>query len=165
MITIDLERCTGCGACLEVCPTRALFLVDGKAMLDSTLCRECEACLGACPCGAITLAVREETGPRWDRIPAAQPQALTRSGREIVPIGPAPAPSSWTSRALPMFSAAVAWAGREILPWLTGMLVDRLDRQTTRPSTTGASRGPTTRSSRSGDSRRRSRYRRRGGRC
>ena len=32
MITIDLARCNGCGACVEVCPEGALYLVDDKAM-------------------------------------------------------------------------------------------------------------------------------------
>ena len=60
MITIDTERCDGCGACVEVCPTGALYLVAGKAAMDGTLCRQCEACLTACPNGAIILAVQGE---------------------------------------------------------------------------------------------------------
>ena len=64
MLTIELDRCDGCGACVEVCPEGAISLVDGVARIDSGSCTECEACVQACPTGAIKvarlIAVREE---------------------------------------------------------------------------------------------------------
>lgn len=45
----------GCGllyrmrlVCVEVCPTRAITLVDGKACVDVKLCVGCEAFVDAC---------------------------------------------------------------------------------------------------------------------
>lgn len=52
---IDSALCTGCGACLDDCPTGALSLQDGKASADLTLCVGCGACLRTCPAGAVSL--------------------------------------------------------------------------------------------------------------
>ena len=53
---IDLERCTGCGRCIESCPTDALGSVDGKAALVAPdACTYCTACQDVCPENAITL--------------------------------------------------------------------------------------------------------------
>jgi len=43
VIYVDEERCTGCGLCVEACPTGAIRLVDGVAQVEQGLCRECEA--------------------------------------------------------------------------------------------------------------------------
>jgi electron transfer flavoprotein alpha subunit len=56
---IDLERCTGCEACLEACPFNALEMHEGKARVNDQ-CTLCGACLEACPAGAITLPPLEE---------------------------------------------------------------------------------------------------------
>ncbi len=60
IITIDQDRCTGCGLCIPNCPEGAIQLIDGKARLISDLfCDGLGACLGHCPEGAITLEERE----------------------------------------------------------------------------------------------------------
>jgi len=53
---IDVDLCTGCGRCVEECPTQALLLVAGKASLAfPTRCTYCTACEDICPEGAIAL--------------------------------------------------------------------------------------------------------------
>jgi ferredoxin len=60
IITIDEEKCTGCGQCIPDCPEGALQLLDGKARLISDLfCDGLGACIGTCPEGAITVTERE----------------------------------------------------------------------------------------------------------
>jgi|Deesub1362A_J573_1020465.scaffolds.fasta_scaffold00347_27 NAD-dependent dihydropyrimidine dehydrogenase PreA subunit len=59
IITIDEEKCTGCGLCVPGCPEGALQVIDGKARLVSEpLCDGLGACLGHCPEGAITVEER-----------------------------------------------------------------------------------------------------------
>jgi NAD-dependent dihydropyrimidine dehydrogenase PreA subunit len=60
IITIDQEKCTGCGLCIPNCPEGAIQIIDGKARLVSDLmCDGLGACLGHCPEGAITVIERE----------------------------------------------------------------------------------------------------------
>jgi NAD-dependent dihydropyrimidine dehydrogenase PreA subunit len=60
IISIDAEKCTGCGQCIPDCPEGALQLIDGKARLVSDLfCDGLGACIGTCPEGAISVVERE----------------------------------------------------------------------------------------------------------
>jgi ferredoxin len=60
IITIDEEKCNGCGLCIPNCPEGALQVIDGKARLISDLfCDGLGARIGHCPEGAITLTQRE----------------------------------------------------------------------------------------------------------
>lgn len=158
MITIDLERCTGCDACVEACPAGALYLVEGRATLDGTLCREYEACmaacLAACPEGAITLTAQEEPVAEAARLPALRPEP------ELLRVRTSPAPVPLRSRALPVVGAALAWAGREILPRVADLMLDTLDRQTTRRQARDGARGRGALASGAKEGRRRHRRRR-----
>ncbi len=60
IITIDEEKCNGCGLCIPNCPEGALQVIDGKARLVNDLfCDGLGACIGHCPEGAITVEKRE----------------------------------------------------------------------------------------------------------
>jgi NAD-dependent dihydropyrimidine dehydrogenase PreA subunit len=60
IISIDENKCTGCGQCIPDCPEGALQLIDGKARLVSDLfCDGLGACIGTCPEGAISVIERE----------------------------------------------------------------------------------------------------------
>ena len=60
IITIDEEKCTGCGNCIPGCPEGALQVIDGKARLISDLfCDGLGACIGECPEDAISVIKRE----------------------------------------------------------------------------------------------------------
>lgn len=44
--------CTGCGTCMDVCPTEAIKLEDGHAVITIE-CVDCGSCTRVCPEGAI----------------------------------------------------------------------------------------------------------------
>lgn len=54
------KRCTGCGACVGVCPVQAITVEGGKAVVAAKVCIGCASCLAACPTGAMQ--VRWEAG-------------------------------------------------------------------------------------------------------
>jgi len=55
MITIDENKCIGCGLCVEDCFTRNIEMVDNKAESGKTRCIECGHCVAVCPSNAIVL--------------------------------------------------------------------------------------------------------------
>lgn len=60
IISIDKEKCTGCGQCIPDCPEGALQVIEGKACLVGDLfCDGLGACIGTCPEGAISVVERE----------------------------------------------------------------------------------------------------------
>jgi len=52
--SFDSDKCRGCKKCLvaENCPSKAVSVVDGKAVVDSGKCTHCGVCVGKCPFGA-----------------------------------------------------------------------------------------------------------------
>jgi len=58
-IKVDLEKCDGCGACIETCPYNFRRVVDGKSTVDPNQCIGCGRCVAVCPNGAISLDVED----------------------------------------------------------------------------------------------------------
>ena len=52
--TVDPDMCVGCGACQEVCPSRAIS-VGEIAIIDPKRCIGCGRCVEQCPRVALTL--------------------------------------------------------------------------------------------------------------
>jgi|LSQX01.1.fsa_nt_gb NAD-dependent dihydropyrimidine dehydrogenase PreA subunit len=60
IISIDEEKCNGCGLCVDACHEGALVMENGKARLISdTYCDGLGDCLPECPTGAINIIERE----------------------------------------------------------------------------------------------------------
>ncbi len=60
-IEIDRDLCIGCGACISVCPTGTISLVDGKAAVTGPESISCGHCEAVCPEGAIrVIAIDQE---------------------------------------------------------------------------------------------------------
>ena len=57
-ISIDKERCTGCGLCVQACPFGSIEMVGNYPEIKDD-CRLCNACVEACPEGAITIKETE----------------------------------------------------------------------------------------------------------
>jgi ferredoxin len=115
-VRVNAEQCTGCGACVEICPNGAIQLSDGFAVLDQTICSQCQVCVDICPVGAITAV---ELPVAVTKPAAVQPVCEA----EIVVAEPTP-PSI-----KPWLNTALAFAGREILPRLLDALITALDRR------------------------------------
>lgn len=56
-ISVNQPACTGCAACVAVCPFGAISLVvrngNPTASIDMSMCRDCGLCVGCCPVGAL----------------------------------------------------------------------------------------------------------------
>ena len=78
MLRIDSKKCNGCGTCLEYCPTGAISLIDGKAVISQKDCMECGMCLDVCPVGAI----RQVAGMP-QTVGFFQGSAVGREGKEV----------------------------------------------------------------------------------
>ena len=48
-VSLDVDKCTGCTTCLRHCPTEAIRIRDGRAVIDGERCIDCGVCIRICP--------------------------------------------------------------------------------------------------------------------
>ena len=49
MVTIDTNKCTGCGGCIDLCPVIAISMINDLVVVNNSLCTECGICVKVCP--------------------------------------------------------------------------------------------------------------------
>lgn len=86
IITINKEKCNGCGLCASACHEGAIGIVDGKAaLLREDYCDGLGDCLPACPMNAISFEEREA--------PAYDEAAVLAAKKDAPPTKPVNVPS------------------------------------------------------------------------
>ncbi|MBR3149119.1 MAG: 4Fe-4S binding protein [Eubacterium sp.] len=48
-VLLDSSKCTGCTTCLKHCPTEAIRIKDGHAVINDSRCIDCGECIRMCP--------------------------------------------------------------------------------------------------------------------
>ena len=48
-VSLDVSKCKGCTTCLKRCPTEAIRIRDGRAVISSARCIDCGECIKVCP--------------------------------------------------------------------------------------------------------------------
>ncbi|MBC9783081.1 4Fe-4S binding protein [Heliobacterium chlorum] len=85
IVTINEEKCNGCGLCITACHEGALQLINGKAKLVSdAFCDGLGDCLPECPTNAITLEERE--ADPFDEVAVKQRMEEAKKGHTAAPI-------------------------------------------------------------------------------
>jgi Pyruvate/2-oxoacid:ferredoxin oxidoreductase delta subunit len=52
---VDSGTCTGCGACVDCCPSEAIEMQEDKAVIIADKCVDCGVCVDECPVEAISM--------------------------------------------------------------------------------------------------------------
>jgi H+/Na+-translocating ferredoxin:NAD+ oxidoreductase subunit B len=58
---VNLETCQGCGTCTDRCQMEAVWLDDGKVVLDMDRCIGCGLCVTTCPTDSLSLKRKPES--------------------------------------------------------------------------------------------------------
>lgn len=80
---INIDNCTLCGSCIEVCPASAISEVSGKAFVNSNLCIGCCECIALCKLDAVTINWREDADIFAERMAEYALGILTRIRRKV----------------------------------------------------------------------------------
>ena len=54
-LQIDESRCIGCSRCMKICPTEAIRINRGKAIIQEHRCIDCGKCYEECPVQAVAI--------------------------------------------------------------------------------------------------------------
>jgi Fe-S-cluster-containing hydrogenase component 2 len=58
-VSVDEEKCVGCGDCLDVCVFKGIEMSDEKAKVNQERCLGCGRCEETCQYDAISISIDE----------------------------------------------------------------------------------------------------------
>jgi uncharacterized Fe-S center protein len=58
--TINVDKCTMCGTCIEVCPVSAISELSSNAYINTDICVGCAECIAACKLQAVHINWNED---------------------------------------------------------------------------------------------------------
>lgn len=75
-VVLDRNRCRGCTTCIKNCPTEAIRVRRGKAMILADRCIDCGRCIQVCPHHAIKAVCDDLSRLREFRYCVAVPEPV-----------------------------------------------------------------------------------------
>jgi NAD-dependent dihydropyrimidine dehydrogenase PreA subunit len=129
LLTIDHTLCTGCGTCLDVCPTGAIRLYEDEyvSTIEPALCNECLECLDVCPNDAI----QRVEAP--DLAPALQGEVVEGEviASEVIPVSEVglPVRTRQPGQLAALAGTALTFIGSWLLPHAADVLLDAMERR------------------------------------
>ena len=147
MLTINRTLCTGCGTCLDACPTGAISLDQDECVsaIDPALCNDCLECLDVCPNDAIQRVESPNLASAWGG------EVVEREviASEVIPVSEVrlPARTRQPGQLAALAGTALTFVGSWLLPRAANALLDAMESRLVN----GASSAPSATPLRSGN--------------
>ena len=129
MLTIDRTLCTGCGTCLDACPTGAISLDEDEcaSTIDPALCNECLECLDVCPNDAVQRVESPDLAPAWGG-EVVEGEVIAS---EVIPVSEVglPVRTQQPGQLTTLAGTALTFVGSWLLPRAANALLDAMERR------------------------------------